>query len=141
MDPQVLELARTAGTTVVALMATDVWQRTREGVVALWRRVHPAQADEVGSELEQLRAEVLAAREEGDAFSEQALAGEWQGRLRRLLTAEPGIGRELLRVLEECRALLPFGQEVPPPVVHMRAEVSGNGRVYQAGRDQHITER
>src|SRR6476661_7616181 len=107
MDPQMMELARTAGTTVVALMATDVWQHTREGIVALWRHVHPAQADEVSSELKQLRAEVLAAREGGDTFSEQALAGEWQGRLRRLLIAEPGIGRELLRVLEECRALLP----------------------------------
>lgn len=141
MDPQLTVMAQTASATVVALMATDVWQHTRDGVVALWRRVRPAQADEVGNELEVTRAEILAARQEGDTLSEQALAGEWQGRLRRLLIADPGIAQELLRVLEESRALLPAEQEIPAPVVHMRAEVSGSGRVYQAGRDQHITER
>ncbi|MCC9707086.1 hypothetical protein E4N62_18515 [Streptomyces sp. MNU76] len=141
MDPQLTVMAQTASATVVALMATDVWQHTRDGVVALWRRVRPGQADEVGNELEVTRAEILAARQDGDTLGEQALAGEWQGRLRRLLIADPDIAQELLRVLEESRALLPAGQEVQAPVVHMRAEVSGSGRVYQAGRDQHITER
>jgi hypothetical protein len=141
MDPQLAALTQTASATVVALMATDAWQHTRDGIVALWRRVHPAQADEVAGDLEASRAEILAARQEGDTFSEQALTGEWQGRLRRLLIADPGLGPELLRVLQESRALLPAGQEVPAPVVHMRAEASGSGRVYQAGRDQHITER
>ncbi|MEV5467994.1 hypothetical protein AB0N37_20515 [Streptomyces griseoincarnatus] len=140
MDPQLTVMAQTASATVVALMATDVWQHTRDGVVALWRRVRPGQADEVGNELEVTRAEVLAARQEGDTLGEEALAGEWQGRLRRLLIADPDIAQELLRVLEESRALLPAGQEVQAPVVHMRAEVSGSGRVYQAGRDQRITE-
>ncbi|GGX41931.1 hypothetical protein [Streptomyces noursei] len=141
MDPQLATMAQTASTTVVALMATDVWQHTRDGVVALWRRVRPGQAEEVGSELELTRAEILAARQDGDTLGEQALAGEWQGRLRRLLIADPDIAQELLRVLEESRALLPAGQEVQAPVVHMHAEVPGSGRVYQAGRDQHITER
>ncbi|QFQ99365.1 hypothetical protein F9278_28050 [Streptomyces phaeolivaceus] len=141
MDPQLTVMAQTASATVVALMATDVWQHTRDGVVALWQRVRPGQADEVGNELDVTRAEILAARQEGDTLGEQALAGEWQGRLRRLLIADPEIAQELLRVLEESRALLPAEQEVRAPVVNMRAEVSGSGRVYQAGRDQHITER
>ncbi|MFH8586052.1 hypothetical protein ACH4GP_16820 [Streptomyces celluloflavus] len=141
MDPQLTAMAQTASATVVALMATDVWQHTRDGVVALWRRVRPGQTEEVGIELEVTRTEILAARQDGDTLGEQALAGEWQGRLRRLLIADPDIAQELLRVLEESRALLPAGQEVQAPVVHMRAEVSGSGRVYQAGRDQHITER
>ncbi|UYB40947.1 hypothetical protein SLV14_003625 [Streptomyces sp. Je 1-4] len=141
MDPQLTAMAQTASATVVALMATDVWQHTRDGVVALWRRVRPGQAEEVGTELEVTRAEILAARQDGDTLGEQALAGEWQGRLRRLLIADPDTAHELLRILEESRALLPPGQEIQAPVVHMRAEVSGSGRVYQAGRDQHITER
>ncbi|GAA3299102.1 hypothetical protein GCM10020295_36430 [Streptomyces cinereospinus] len=141
MDPQLTVMAQTASATVVALMATDVWQHTRDGIVGLWRRVRPAQAEEVGNDLEVTRAEILAARQEGDTLGEQALAGEWQGRLRRLLIADPDIAQELLRVLEESRALLPAGEEIPAPVVHLRAEVSGSGRVYQAGRDQHITER
>jgi hypothetical protein len=141
MDPQLMGLAQTASATVVGLMATDVWQGTRDGIVALWRRVRPAQADEVGDDLEQTRAEIVAARHEGDADSERALAGEWQGRLRRLLLADPAIAEELVRILEESRTLLPADQENHVPAVIMRAEVSGSGRVYQAGRDQHITER
>lgn len=58
MDPEAL--AQTAGTTVVALMATDAWQRTRDGVVALWRRARPAQADEIDTALEETREEILA---------------------------------------------------------------------------------
>ncbi|MCW2902609.1 MAG: hypothetical protein JWO67_4874 [Streptosporangiaceae bacterium] len=103
--------------------------------------MHPAQADEVSDALEETRAEVLAARQDGDSLSEQALAGEWRGRLRRLLITDPAIGQELIRVLEQSRALLPAEQGSQVPTVHMRAEVSGSGRVYQAGRDQHITER
>jgi hypothetical protein len=34
MDPQLTVMAQTASATVVALMATDVWQHTRDGVVA-----------------------------------------------------------------------------------------------------------
>ncbi|MEU1624230.1 hypothetical protein ABZ746_02570 [Streptomyces sp. NPDC020096] len=139
MDPQ--SLAQTASTTVVALMATDAWERTRDGVVALWRRVRPAQADEVGAALEETRAEVLTIRGDGDAEGEQALADEWRRRLRRLLIAEPGIARDLESVLAEARAALPSGQELPAPAVQLHAEASGRGRVYQAGRDQHIIER
>ncbi|MGY4954779.1 hypothetical protein [Streptomyces nigrescens] len=114
MDPQLTAMAQTASATVVALMATDVWQHTRDGVIALWRRVRPGQAEEVGTELEVTRAEILAARQDGDTLGEQALAGEWQGRLRRLLIADPDIAQELLRVLEESRALLPAGRRSRP---------------------------
>jgi hypothetical protein len=49
-------------------------------------------------------------------------------------------------VADELRSILaelsPQPPEAQPSVeVRLRAEVSGSGRVYQAGRDQHITER
>ncbi|MFD8913486.1 hypothetical protein [Streptomyces sp. NPDC059575] len=139
MDPEVL--AQTAGTTVVALMATDAWQRTREGVVALWRRVRPAQADEVGMALEETREEILAARREGDSTGAGDLERDWRRRLRRLLAADPSVARELEEVLAEARAALPESEQPPVYAVRLEARASGHARIYQAGRDQHIAER
>jgi hypothetical protein len=139
MDPEVL--AQTAGTTVVALMATDAWQRTREGVVALWRRVRPAQADEVDTALEETREEILTAQREDDPASADDLARDWRRRLRRLLAADPSVARELEEVLAEARASLPENEQPPVPTVQLQAHASGNARIYQAGRDQHIAER
>ncbi|SMF86307.1 hypothetical protein [Streptomyces sp. Amel2xC10] len=139
MDPETL--AQTAGTTVVALMATDAWQRTRDGVVALWRRVRPAQADEVGTALEETREEILLVLREGDSAGAEDLEWDWRRRLRRLLAADPSAAQELEEVLAEARASLPEAEQPPVPSVQLTAHASGSARIYQAGRDQHITER
>ncbi|MFI6421469.1 hypothetical protein ACIBG6_29200 [Streptomyces sp. NPDC050842] len=138
MEAQMVELARVAGTAVVTLMATDAWERTRDGVVALWQRVSPARADGVEGELEATRDDLLAAREDGDDLTEQELREEWVGRLRRLLREQPEVADELRRILGE---LDPRPQDTGAVTVKLRAEATGGGRVYQAGRDQHITER
>ncbi|WP_079071019.1 hypothetical protein [Streptomyces yokosukanensis] len=139
MDPEVL--AQTAGVTVVALMATDAWQRTREGVVTLWHRVRPVQAEEIRTALEETREEILAARREGDSAGAEDLERDWRRRLRRLLDADPSIAQDLQEVLDQARASLPEGEQPPVPTVQMHAHASGHARVYQAGRDQHIVER
>ncbi|MCX5555336.1 hypothetical protein [Streptomyces sp. NBC_00038] len=139
MDPEVL--AQTAGTTVVALMATDAWQQARDGVVALWRRVRPAQADEVGTALEETREEILVVRRDGDSAGAEDLERDWRRRLRRLLAADPSVAQELEDVLAEARASLPEAEQPPVPSVQLHAHASGSARVYQAGRDQHIIER
>jgi hypothetical protein len=139
MGPEIAELARNAGTTVVTLMATQAWESARDGVVALWQRFQPARSESVGSELEATREDLLLARESGDADTEAELTAEWQARVRRLLLAQPEVADELRRILAELSPELPRQQ--PSVEVRLRAEVSGSGRVYQAGRDQHITER
>ncbi|MCW8383390.1 hypothetical protein NA749_041890 [Streptomyces justiciae] len=139
MDPELL--VQTAGVTVVGLMATDAWQRTRDGVVTLWRRVRPQQADEVSTALEETREEILVALREGDSVSAEDLERDWRRRLRRLLAADPSVAQELDRILAEARASLPEDERPPVPQVQMHAHASGNARVYQAGRDQHIIER
>ena len=97
MDPIVVAF----GTALVSAMATDVWQRARASVVALWRRVHPQQAETIEADLEGLRAQVLDARQTGWANTEQALVGVWQGRLQQLLLDEPAVAVELRRVLDD----------------------------------------
>ncbi|MCX4823781.1 hypothetical protein OG883_28690 [Streptomyces sp. NBC_01142] len=138
MEAQMIDLARAAGTAVVTLMATDAWERTRDGVVALWRRASPSRADGVEEELEAARDDLLAARESGDDLTERELREAWTGRVRRLLRERPEVASELRQILAE---LDPELQDGAPRTVQMRAEASGSARVYQAGRDQHINER
>ncbi|MGW4547587.1 hypothetical protein ACWEN4_14540 [Streptomyces violaceorubidus] len=139
MDPEIAALAGTAGTTVVTLMVTSAWESARDGLVALWRRVQPARADSVGEELEAGREELLLARQAGDDEAEAGLAAEWQGRVRRLLLARPEVADELRALLDELASALPA--EAQERHIHLRAHATGSARIYQAGRDQHITER
>ncbi len=139
MGPEIADLARTAGTTMVTLMAGQAWESARDGMVALWQRFQPARAEAVGSELEATREDLLLARETGDADTEAELTAEWQARVRRLLLTQPEVADELRRILAEVSPARP--EQRPSVDVRLRAEVSGSGRVYQAGRDQHITER
>ncbi|MFI1335377.1 hypothetical protein ACH4U7_35760 [Streptomyces sp. NPDC020845] len=144
MEPQIADLARTAGSTVVALMATDAWQRARERIVALWRRAQPDRADGIDGELETTHDDLLAARDAEDSEDEETrreLSEEWAGRMRRFLVAHPEFVEELRRILDELSPALPGNDQAMNTTIHMRAEASGSGRVYQAGRDQHITER
>ncbi|NUV55072.1 hypothetical protein G6W51_19590 [Streptomyces coelicolor] len=139
MDPEIAALAGTAGTTVVTLMVTNAWESARDGMVALWRRFQPARAESIGEELEAGRADLLLARQAGDADSEAELTVEWQGRLRRFLLAHPEAAEELRRVLDELTPQLPG--ETAAERIRMEARASGSARIYQAGRDQHITDR
>ncbi|MGV9911755.1 hypothetical protein ACWEWD_11675 [Streptomyces tendae] len=139
MDPEIAALAGTAGTTVVTLMVTNAWESARDGMVGLWRRFQPARAESVGEELEAGREELLLARRAGDDEAEAGLTAEWQGRVRRLLLARPDVADELRALLDELAPSMP--QEPDPRQVHLQARASGSARIYQAGRDQHITER
>ncbi|MFD0042195.1 hypothetical protein ACFVIZ_31665 [Streptomyces anulatus] len=132
MNSELVTLAQSASVTLVGLMATDAWERTRDGVVALWQRARPERADAVAAELSNTREDLAA-----DAGSEGELAAEWQGRIRRLLIDRPQVAEELQRLLDE----LSPSATAPPATVSQRATATGHSRVYQAGRDQHITER
>lgn len=136
MEPEVALLAQSAGTTVVALMATDAWQHLRDGITRLWRRAQPERADTVAAELEAGREDVLAAVAADDRQTLDELRLQWQGAVRRLLVAHPSAVQELRALLDH---LDPEGSAARQITQH--ATASGEGRVYQAGRDQHITER
>ncbi|MET8945371.1 hypothetical protein ABZX30_17750 [Streptomyces sp. NPDC004542] len=136
MDPETALLAQSAGVPLVTLMATDAWERTREGITQLWRRTQPHRAEAVAAELEATREDALAAGEADDQETLGELHLEWQGRLRRLLTAQPGVAVELRRLLDELEPRGATGL-----AVNQHASASGQARIYQAGRDQHNAER
>ncbi|GGR70202.1 hypothetical protein [Streptomyces roseolus] len=97
LEDQIVALAASGGAAVVAAMATDAWQPTREGVARLFRR----QGAEVEGRLDE-DAALVAAAEDGEAAdaARQALAPGWALRLRTLLAAHP-------EYAEELRTLLP----------------------------------
>ncbi|MFF8841660.1 hypothetical protein ACF08N_02865 [Streptomyces sp. NPDC015127] len=136
MDPIVLA----AGTALVGAMATDAWQQARAATVDLWRRMRPERADGIGAELDVLRGQVLAAREDGDTDTEEALAGSWRLRLHELLRQDPGLAAELRRLVDEHLApALPDGERDRARSIVMKAEAHDSARIYMAGGDQHIT--
>ncbi|MDQ3152243.1 MAG: hypothetical protein M3R63_11150 [Actinomycetota bacterium] len=141
MDPELSALALTAATTVVQLLATAAWEQAKSAVGRLWRKVHPERAETVQAELEESRAEVLAARQVGDEQVEQALIGEWHGRLRRLVAADPQLADELRRVVAELRSALADADLREGATITMRATTFGTSRVNQAGRDLNVTEK
>ncbi|MFJ7115444.1 hypothetical protein ACOZDZ_28200 [Streptomyces griseoincarnatus] len=136
MDAEVALLAQSAGTTLVALMATDAWHHVRDGITQFWRRTQPERADTVAAELEAGREDVLAAAAVDDRETLDELRLQWQGMVRRLLVARPAAVEELRALLDQ---LDPDGSAARRITQH--ATASGQARVYQAGRDQHITER
>lgn len=137
LDPTALTTV--AAATLVQLMATDSWDRFKVAIVSLWRRVHPDRAEMIDGELAQARLEVLAAVEARDDQAKLDVMAEWHSRLRRLVAAGPELAADLQRLLDEFRPVLGEGSETYS--VRMRAQASGHGRVYQAGRDQKIVER
>ncbi|MEU9397625.1 hypothetical protein AB0D86_47615 [Streptomyces sp. NPDC048324] len=138
MDP----IALAAGTTLVGAMANDAWQGARSAMTALWRRVRPEQADAIDAELAETRAQILSARAAGELEIEQVLAADWQLRLQALVRTNPTVADELQNLLDtRLTPLLATDERSAVGSVGMKAKASGSGRVYQAGRDQHITER
>lgn len=138
MDPELTALTSTAASTVVRLLATAAWEQAKTAVGGLWRRVHPERAETVQAELEECRVEVLAARQVGDEQAEETLVGEWHGRLRRLVTADPQLADDLRRMVAELRSVLADAAPQATTIT-MQARTFGNSRVNQAGRDLHVT--
>ncbi|MFB6983246.1 hypothetical protein [Streptomyces scopuliridis] len=150
VDAELMALASTAGGAVVTAISTDVWERARSAVGALWRRAYPDRAETVEAELLETRELLLAAQggtqdQDGSTGPDEqsmaeGMADEWRGKFRRLLATHPDFAQEVRRILdEELTPSLP-GQTRSAPIV-FHANPTGNARVYQAGRDQHIADR
>jgi hypothetical protein len=139
VDSELMTLASTASTTLVALMATDGWERFKAAFAGLWQRAHPESAAAVAADLDDTQRAVEVARGAGNGQSEAVLAVEWQGRLMRLMSADPSKAAEIQRLVAEFQSELSRSGQAPPSI-QMTAEAKGHARVYQAGRDQRIIE-
>lgn len=140
MDPELVVLADTAATTVVAAMATDAWAGARSAVAGLWRRVDPARTEGVEADLADARAQALTAGETGDEWAEQMLVGEWRARLTRLLVVDPDLADDLRGMVTELAAALPDADRVRIGRIEMTGTASDRARIVQLGQGtQNVT--
>ncbi|MBL1084175.1 hypothetical protein JK359_19760 [Streptomyces actinomycinicus] len=130
MDQNLLALAGTAGTTVVALLATDAWEQTRSGVLTLWRRFRPEAAEEISAMLSSTRQGLLAGADPDGAENELQL------QFAALLARHPESVGELSTLLQKLTAG-PNAQTIRGGV-HLQARAEGAGQVYQSVRDQTV---
>lgn len=150
-------LAAAGGTALVSAMATDGWTSAKQGFARLLGRGQPEQQEVAERRLERSRQElaVRSGTELEQARIEQEAA--WRLRLSDLLEDDPAAEAELralvaafgasasasgprsLAIAGDNSGIASTGDHATN--VQMRAEASGTGRVYQAGRDQTIHER
>jgi hypothetical protein len=136
LDAEVVELASTAGMTLVKLMTTDLWGQAKNAIAGLFGRHLPDRDDDVAGQLELSRGELVAAEESGDELTASELAEQWSRRLRWLLSTDPSAVQPLRDIVAELTPQLPA--EDRQQVVQMKAVAKDNARIYMAGRDQHI---
>jgi hypothetical protein len=139
VDAELGAMLSQAATTLVQLLTTEGWERAKSALGSLWQRVYPDRVAMLEDDLADSRAALLAAREADDDEAERDLEGEWRGRLRRLVAADPAVADELPGLLQDLRAALGEAAHAQGGHIDMRAKASGHARVYQAGRDQHIS--
>ncbi|MFJ6570750.1 hypothetical protein ACIQNU_25375 [Streptomyces sp. NPDC091292] len=104
MEAELVALATSGASTVVALMASDGWNAVRSRVVALLQRGSRAQedVDRVEGELELDRRELAAARDGDDAAVIADLEAAWRIRLRQLLGEDPSASAVLRELIAEA---------------------------------------
>ncbi|MFC1418119.1 hypothetical protein [Streptacidiphilus cavernicola] len=99
MDAELAGLVGSGATTIVGLMATDLWTQTRDRIGRLFAR--GADPAAVTADLEASRTELVAARQAGDETAVADVEAEWRSRLRRVLQSDPAAAAELRALLDE----------------------------------------
>lgn len=101
MESELTELLAAA---LVKQLATDDWQQAEAAMVALWRRVHPEQGDDIATVLRRTRTAALEVQHSTDPQAANCLVYGWKGDLLRLVAADPDVVPELERLLAEWRS-------------------------------------
>ena len=113
MDAELAALAAAGATALVQQMVTDGWVNVRDRVVVLFSRGRDEEA--VVGELEESRADLVAARDADDEEAAADVQASWRTRLRRTLRDDPESAAELRALLDE---LTPPSAAPAPGSVH-----------------------
>jgi hypothetical protein len=137
MDAELTTLAMTAGNTVIALLTTDSWQKSKGALAKLWRRAYPDRVESIEKDLDFARSELVAIQLIDDSQIRNGLVDEWSSRISLLLTTNPELAEQLRSLLkDELQPALPISSRTWSGAVKMSAVASESGRVYQLGQGE-----
>ncbi|MFD4633405.1 hypothetical protein ACFVYR_34010 [Streptomyces sp. NPDC058284] len=138
MDAELAALAATGATALVQQMVTDGWTQARDRIAGFFSRGRGGEEDVLVGELEEARAELVAACDAGDEETADDVRTEWRSRLRRRLAAEPAAAAELRALLDEL-APSPAPDAQPGSVTYNNTISGGtyHATVIQAGTVHH----
>ncbi|MEV6433620.1 hypothetical protein [Streptomyces anulatus] len=141
MSDELTLLAEAGAAAVVAAMATDLWQATRDGVLGLFRRdapdsAAPDSAAPVGARLDEGAALVRTSAAPDDV--RRALAGIWARELHELLRRDPACRVPLARLTAEVDGAFASGRAAVVLEQNNTARDSGTVFAVQHG-DIHTT--
>jgi len=111
VSQELTALAEAGAAAVVAAMATDVWQRTRDGVLRLFGRAGPGLRAAAEARLDDDAALVGAATAPDEV--RRALLAPWTQELAVLLSQDEAGRRALAELVAEVRAQLPGERRTP----------------------------
>ncbi|MFI9047698.1 hypothetical protein [Streptomyces sp. NPDC053427] len=137
MEAELLALVTAAAAELAAAAPTDRWHGARNEFADLLLSGAPGSTDReaLTAELDEARAELLAATEDGDADEVvAAVTHEWRRRIHRLLSESPDMAERVRALLDGLR---PYGGP-SGGVVFGQFGGTQYDRIYQAGRDQVI---
>ncbi|MFI5755208.1 tetratricopeptide repeat protein [Streptomyces sp. NPDC051569] len=100
MEAELMALAAAGATALVQQMATDGWSRARDRVVRFLAARGSASAESVEADLEETRADLVAARQDDDEETADDLRAELRSRLHRTLRADPAAAGDLRALLD-----------------------------------------
>nr|WSU75612.1 hypothetical protein OG499_22900 [Streptomyces anulatus] len=136
MSDELTLLAEAGAAAVVAAMATDLWQGTRDGVLGLFRRDAPDSAAPVGARLDEGAALVRTSAAPDEV--RRALAGTWARELHELLRRDPACRVPLARLTAEVDGVFASGRAAVALEQNNTARDSGTVFAVQHG-DIHTT--
>ncbi|WP_433654990.1 hypothetical protein ACQPW1_29225 [Nocardia sp. CA-128927] len=131
------EIVLAAGTALTTAMTTSGWELLKASVVGWWQRFHPEDAEQVGTDLDRLHQDAVAARDSGDTVLQEALVSDWRLRLHRLVNGNPEVRDELERLLDEqlTPALEESDQQRVRSLVQKTNVAGSNNITVVSGRD------
>ncbi|MEV8532843.1 hypothetical protein [Streptomyces sp. NPDC051211] len=111
MEPELTALAMSAATAMVSAMVGEAWTQASERITGFFGR-RGRDPEAVSAELEESRAELVAAEAEQDTALAEDIESEWRLRLSRALRADPAAAEELRALLAEIAPEAPAAGSV-----------------------------
>lgn len=133
MDADIVALVNSGATTLLGLMVTDAWGRTKKAAAGLFSHGDGDVASAVESDLDDSRERLQVAFTTGDREVEAELVTEWRSRLRRAVKDDDH-AVDMLRDFVNRNSDLVEDYVARGANISISAQAHDNSRIYQQGQ-------